>query len=127
MFITRGLLKSVVVLCLALAGGAALAGDADLDEIAGFDLAGMPELVSSVSNVRALDETVQKEVYSAYQSDMKGMSDKIMYSGADADRMFVLMEKAEEMVTYKVAEKYKLSMADVQQINVFGMRFGWSP
>jgi hypothetical protein len=77
--------------------------------------------------VYSLDEALQKEVYAAYKGGMKEVSDKIMNSGLDADRMFELIEKAEDMVTYKVAEKYKLSMADVQQINVFGLRFGWSP
>ena len=70
MFITRGLLKSAVVLCLVITAGVALAGDADLEEIAGFDLAGMPELVSSVSDVYSLDEALQKGWWQGVEANL---------------------------------------------------------
>lgn len=124
MFNARTLSRLVAVLCLALASGAVLA-ETSLDEIAGFDLAGMPELVSSVGNVRDLDEAVQKEIYQAYNTRMEAVSDQIMSSGADADRMFELMQKGEEKVTYELAQEYKLNMDDIGQINVIGQVQRW--
>jgi len=108
--------------CVALAGDAA---GLDLDDIASFDLASMPELVSSVDNVRSLEPSLQKEIYLAYVAAMEEVSGKIMASGMDADKMFDMMQKGEDKVTYELAQKYQLSMEDIGALNVIGQVQRW--
>jgi len=122
------IIRAVTFIFLAMASCMALAGDADgldLDEIASFDLASMPELVSSVDNVRNLEQSRQKEIYLAYKTGMEQVSGKIMASGMDADKMFEMMQKGEDKVTYELAQKYELSMEDIGALNVIGQVQRW--
>jgi len=122
------IIRAVTFIFLAMASFVALGGDADgldLDEIASFELASMPELVSSVDNVRNLEQSRQKEIYLAYKTGMEQVSGKIMSSGMDADKMFEMMQKAEDKVTYELAQKYQLSMEDIGALNVIGQVQRW--
>lgn len=91
---------------------------------ADFILEEQPPLEKKVE-LSALPQDKQKAIYREMKTAMEETSKTVLRSGLSADEAFVVMERVQNKAKYQLGLKYGLTIEQLDQLNVYGMRFGW--
>jgi hypothetical protein len=89
-----------------------------------FSLADQPSL-EKTKELDDLSEDQQKAIYLEYKKAMEEAADRVYSSNLSSDQMFEAINNMDDKVKYEIAKKHGLTIAQIDQLNVFGLRFKW--
>jgi len=93
-------------------------------EGADFVLEEQPPLEKTVE-LDALPEEQQKAIYLELKAAMEETSNRVLMSGKSADEAYEVMDRVQNKAKYELGKKHGLTIEQLDQLNVYGLRFGW--
>lgn len=91
---------------------------------ADFILEEQPPL-EQTAELDALPEDQQKAIYLELKAAMEETSNRVLMSGMSADEAYVVMDRVQNKAKYELGKKHGLTIEQLDQLNVYGLRFGW--